>query len=111
MELKIANWTFEIGEIAELKIANGQSLAWIAELKNTKKRFWVENKELKIAKQHPQKQKERKDIVTKDIRSFFGGSTIVKLSRPLNSKEKKIIKIVWRKLNVYIFSFPIGFIA
>ena len=52
MELNIANWTFEIGEIAELKIANGQSLAWIAELKNAKKRFWVENKELKIAKQH-----------------------------------------------------------
>ena len=52
VELKIANWTFKIGEIAELKIANGQSLAWIAELKNAKKRFWVENKELKIAKQH-----------------------------------------------------------
>ena len=52
MELKIANWTFKIGEIAELKIANGQNLAWIAELKNAKKRFWVENKELKIAKQH-----------------------------------------------------------
>ena len=52
MELKIANGTFQIGEIAELKIANGQSLAWIAELKNAKKRFWVENKELKIAKQH-----------------------------------------------------------
>ena len=51
MELKIANWTFKIGEIAELKIANGQSLAWIAELKNVKKGFWVENKELKIAKQ------------------------------------------------------------
>ena len=29
----------------------------------------------------------------KDIRSFFGGSTIVKLSSPLNSKEKKVIKI------------------
>ena len=40
----------------------------------------------------------------KDIRSFFGRSTIVKSSRPLNSKEKKIIKIVWRKLNVYILS-------
>ena len=25
VELKIANWTFEIGEIAELKIANGQN--------------------------------------------------------------------------------------
>ena len=24
VELKIANWTFKIGEIAELKIANGQ---------------------------------------------------------------------------------------
>ena len=78
MELKIANWIFKIGEIAELNIANGQSLAWIAELKNAKKRFWVENKELKIAKQ----QKERKDVVAKDIRSFFGGSTIVKSSRP-----------------------------
>ena len=98
MELKIANWTFKIGEIAELKIANGQSLASIAELKNAKKRFWIENKELKIAKQHlkktAKKQKERKDVVTKDIRSFFGGSNIVKLSRPLHSKEKKIIKIV-----------------
>ena len=52
VELKIANWTFKIGEIAELKIANGQSLAWIAELKNAKKRFWVENKKLKIAKEH-----------------------------------------------------------
>ena len=39
MELKIANWTYEIGETAELKIANGQSLAWIAELKNVKKHF------------------------------------------------------------------------
>ena len=38
-------------------------------------------------------QKERKDAVTRDIRSFFGGSTIVKSSVPLNSKEKKIIKI------------------
>ena len=27
VELNIANWTFKIGEIAELKIANGQSLA------------------------------------------------------------------------------------
>ena len=43
---------FKIGEIAELKIANGQSIAWIAELKNEKKYFWVENKELKIATQH-----------------------------------------------------------
>ena len=42
---------------------------------------------------NPQKQKERKDVVTKDIRSFFGGSTIVKSSGPLNSKEKKIIRI------------------
>ena len=31
-----------------------------------------------------QKQKERKEIVTKEIRSFFGGSTIVKSSNPLN---------------------------
>ena len=46
--LKIVNWAFEIGEIAELKIAIGQNIAWIwiAELK---KHFWVENKELKIA--------------------------------------------------------------
>ena len=35
-----------------------------------------------------QKQKERKYVV-KGIRSFFGGSTIVKL----NSKEKEVIKI------------------
>ena len=28
--------------------------------------------------ENPQKQKERKDVVTKDIRSFFRGSTIVK---------------------------------
>ena len=42
---------------------------------------------------NPQKQKERHDVVTKDIRSFFGGSTIVKSSGQLNSKEKKIIKI------------------
>ena len=59
----------------------------------------------------PQKQRERKDVVTKDIRSFFGGSTIVKLSGPLKTKEKEIIKIDWRK-NVYFFlSFSIGFIA
>ena len=51
VELKIANWTFKIGEFAELKIANGQSIAWIVELKNAKKHFWAENKELKIAKQ------------------------------------------------------------
>ena len=50
VELKIANWTFKIGEIAELKIANGQSLAWVAELKNAE----IENKELKIAKQYNQ---------------------------------------------------------
>lgn len=49
LELKIANWSFKIGEIVELKIANAQSLAFIAELKNMKKHFWVENKELKIA--------------------------------------------------------------
>ena len=52
VKLKIANWTSKIGEIAELKIANGQSIARIAELKNEKKYFWVENKELKIATQH-----------------------------------------------------------
>ena len=49
---KIANWNFKIGEIVELKIADGQSIAWIVELKNAKKHFWVENNELKIAKQH-----------------------------------------------------------
>ena len=52
---------------------------------------------------NPQKQKEGKDVVTKGIRSFFGGSTIAKSSDPLNSKEKKIIEIDWRKLNVYFF--------
>ena len=36
-----------------------------------------------------QKQMERKNVVTKDIRSFFGGLTIVKLSGQLNSKKKK----------------------
>ena len=35
-----------------------------------------------------QKQKERKSVVIKDIRSFSGGSTTVKSSSPLNSKEK-----------------------
>ena len=35
-------------------------------------------------KKNPQKEKERKDAVTKDIRNFFGGSTIVKSSGPLN---------------------------
>ena len=54
MELNIANWTYKIGEIAELKAANGQSLARIAKLKNAKRHFCVENKELKIAKQHNQ---------------------------------------------------------
>ena len=39
------------------------------------------------------KQKERGNIVTKDIRNFFRGSTVAKLIDPLNSKEKKIIKI------------------
>ena len=41
VEVKIANWTFKIGEIAELKNANGLSLAWIAQLKKAKKHFWV----------------------------------------------------------------------
>ena len=50
-----------------------------------------------------QKQKERKDFVTKNIRRLFGGSAIVKSSGPLNSKETKIIRIGWRKLNIYIF--------
>ena len=35
-----------------------------------------------------QKQKEQKSVVIKDIRSFSGGSTTVKSSSPLNSKEK-----------------------
>ena len=39
------------------------------------------------------KQKERGNIVTKNIRNFFRGSTVAKLIDPLNSKEKKIIKI------------------
>ena len=54
VELNIANWTYKIGEIAELKAANGQSLARIAKFKNAKRHFCVENKELKIAKQHNQ---------------------------------------------------------
>ena len=41
----------------------------------------------------------------KDIRFFFGGSTIVKSRSPLNSKEKKVIKIDGRKLNVFFVSF------
>ena len=41
----------------------------------------------------------------KDIRFFFGGSTIVKSRSPLNSKEKKVIKINGRKLNVFFFPF------
>ena len=48
-----------------------------------------------------QKHKEKKDNVKKDIRSFLGGSSIVKSSGPLNSKEKKIVQIDSRKLNVY----------
>ena len=52
-----------------------------------------------------QKQKERKYVV-KGIRSFFGGSTIVKL----NSKEKKVIKIDCRTKCIF-FKFQIGFIA
>ena len=39
VELKIPNWIFKIGETAELKIANGQSIARIAELKIAKKHF------------------------------------------------------------------------
>ena len=41
---------------------------------------------------NPQKQKERKDVVTKDVKNFFRGSIIVKSKSngPLNSKEKKI---------------------
>ena len=52
-----------------------------------------------------QKQKERKYVVVKGIRSFFGGSTIVKL----NSKEKAI-KIDCRTKCIF-FKFQIGFIA
>ena len=48
MKLKIANWAFKVVEIVELKIANGQNIAWTVELKDAKKHFWVENKELKI---------------------------------------------------------------
>ena len=48
-----------------------------------------------------QQHKEKKDNVKKDIRSFLGGSSIVKSSGPLNSKEKKIVQIDSRKLNVY----------
>ena len=33
------SWTYRTGEIAELKIANGQSIIWIAKLKNAKKAF------------------------------------------------------------------------
>ena len=44
-ECGIKDWTFKIGKIVELKIVNGQSIAWIAELKNAKKDFWVENNE------------------------------------------------------------------
>lgn len=39
---------------------------------------------------NPQMQKEKRNIVTKDIGSFFGGS---KSSGPLNSKENIITKI------------------
>ena len=46
MKLKIANWAFKVVEIVELKIANGQNIAWTVELKDAKKHFWVENKEL-----------------------------------------------------------------
>ena len=52
MKLKIANWAFKVVEIVELKIANGQNIAWIVELKDAKKHFWAENKELKITNQH-----------------------------------------------------------
>ena len=52
VELKLENRTFKIEEIEKLKIENRQRIAWIAKLKNSKKHFWVENKELKIAKQH-----------------------------------------------------------
>ena len=38
--LKIANWIFKLGEIAELKIANGHSIALIVDLKNAKKYFF-----------------------------------------------------------------------
>ena len=52
--IKIVHWTFNMGEIVELKIANGQSIARIAELKNANKHFWVENKKLKTVRQHNQ---------------------------------------------------------
>ena len=44
-------------------------------------------------KKNKKNQKERKDVVTEVIRSFFGGSIVVKLSGSLNLKEKEIIKI------------------
>ena len=50
MGLKIANWIFKLGEIAELKIANGHSIALIVELKNAKKYFFgleIRNKNCK----------------------------------------------------------------
>ena len=40
-----------------------------------------------------QKQKERKDVVKKDIRSFFGWSTIVKSSGHLIQKKSKYFKV------------------
>lgn len=52
MELKNANWTFEIEEIAESKIANGQKYNLNCEIKECEKDFWIESKELKIAKQY-----------------------------------------------------------
>ena len=56
-----------------------------------------------------QKQKERRDLVTKDIRSFFRGSTIIKSSDPLNLKGSftegmpnslKPRKTPWKKWNL-----------
>ena len=55
VELKIANWTFKIGEIAELKILNGKNIAWIAELKMQSifglkiRNHWLQNNIIKIS--------------------------------------------------------------
>ena len=55
VELKIANWTFKIGEIAELKILNGKNIAWIAELKMQSifglkiRNHWLQNNIIQIS--------------------------------------------------------------
>ena len=106
------------------------------DLKNSKKHFWAENKELRIPKQQlkfpywnifcnknasmqiirPYQQQHQKcsflwlcPLFPSPTRRHPHAS-----SGPFSSKEKKnIIKIDWRKLNVYFFfpQFPVGFIA